>query len=125
MCLATTWLYCHQRIFSPAAEQAENHANVKNERFHRQLKVILKSFFKAQEPNALHNIPLQLGQACQRVNLYVPLQFFIGDVEGGDQLASRQTFKGEICCRLCCTCVMFLLPTAHARIYNVNVFVCG
>jgi hypothetical protein len=45
-----------------------------------------------------------LGQACQRVNQYVPLQFIIGNVEGGDQLASRQTFEGKICCWLCCTC---------------------
>jgi hypothetical protein len=45
-----------------------------------------------------------LGHAGKWVNLYVPLQFIIGDVEGGDQLASRQTFKGEICRRLCRTC---------------------
>jgi hypothetical protein len=100
----THWALLPTKNIFFTAEQAENHANVKNERFHCQLEVILKSFYKAQEPKALHNIPLQLGQACQHVNLYVPLQFIIGDVEGRDQFASHQTFKGEICCRLCRTC---------------------
>jgi hypothetical protein len=94
----------NEECFFSIDERAENHANIKNERVHRQLEVILKSFYKAQEPNALQNILLQLGQACKRVNLYVPLQFIIGDVEGGDQLASCQTFKGKICLCLCHTC---------------------
>jgi hypothetical protein len=40
----------------------------------------------------------------QRVNLCVPLQFIIGDVKGGSQLCSRQTFCWEICLRMCRTC---------------------
>jgi hypothetical protein len=38
------------------------------------------------------------------VNLYVPLQFIIGDVKGGDQLCSHQTFCWEICLWMCRTC---------------------
>jgi hypothetical protein len=31
-----------------------------------------KPFYATQEPGALHNIPVQLGNLVQRVNLYVP-----------------------------------------------------
>ena len=86
------------------AERNQNTADVKNERFHRQLEVILKSFKHAQEPGALDNIKLQLGKHSKIVNLYVPLQFIIGDVEGGDQLCSRQSYRGIECERLCRTC---------------------
>jgi hypothetical protein len=66
--------------------------------------VILKSFYAAQAPGAFHDVPVQLGTVVQRVNLFVPLQFIIGDAEGGDQLCSRQTFCWEICLRMCRTC---------------------
>jgi hypothetical protein len=64
----------------------------------------LESYYQAQEPNALFDIPLCLGNKSKRVNLYVPLQFSIGDVEGGDTLCSRLNFYGQGCMRLCCTC---------------------
>ena len=83
----------NEDYFFSAAERDKNKPNVKNARFHTQLNEILKSYRRAQEPNALHNIPIQLGTACKRVNLYVPLQFIIGDVEGGDQLCSRYTYR--------------------------------
>jgi Plavaka transposase len=94
----------NEDYYFSAAERDKNIPNVKNERFHTQLAVILHSYRRAQEPNALHNIPLQLGSACKRVNLYVPLQFIIGDVEGGDQLCSRYNYRGAACKRLCRTC---------------------
>ena len=34
----------------------------------------------------------------------MPLQFIIGDVEGGDQLSSRFSYRGKSCQRLCRTC---------------------
>jgi hypothetical protein len=96
--------------FFSAAERGQNNADIKCKCFHRQLEVILKSFYAAQEPGALHDVPVQLGNVVQRVNLYVPLQFIIGDVEGGDQLCSCQTFRREICLRMCRTCdVVYVL----------------
>jgi hypothetical protein len=100
----TLGFIANEEYYFSAAERNENKPNVKNERFHTQLNEILKSYRRAQEPNALHNIPLQLGSACKRVNLYVPLQFIIGDVEGGDQLCSRCSYRGKACKRLCRTC---------------------
>jgi hypothetical protein len=94
----------NEDYYYSAAERDVNSPNVKNERFHTQLHEILQSFRQAQEPNALSDISLQLGTAIQRVNLYVPLQFIIGDVEGGDQLCSRWSYRGTACKRLCRTC---------------------
>ena len=94
----------NEEYYFSAAERDVNDANTKNERFHTQLHEILRSFKDAQEPGALHGIPIQLGTSSKLVNLYVPLQFIIGDVEGGDQLCSRWTYRGTQCRRLCRTC---------------------
>jgi hypothetical protein len=100
-------------FFSNAKIQAST-PDTKNECLHRQLEEILKSFYQAQEPNALFDIPICLGNVSKFVNLYVPLQFIIGDVmplqfiigdvEGGDHLCSRQTYRGNACLCLCRTC---------------------
>jgi hypothetical protein len=92
------------KIFFPNAKLQANTPDTKNEHLHRQLEEILKSFYQAQESNALFDIPICLGNVSKRVNLYVPLQFIIGDVEGGDHLCSRQTYCGKTCLRLCRTC---------------------
>ena len=94
----------NEDYFFSAAERDVNDANTKNERFHTQLHEILRSFKQAQVPGALHGVSLQLGTATKIVNLYVPLHFIIGDVEGGDQLCSRWTYRGLQCLRLCRTC---------------------
>jgi hypothetical protein len=94
----------NEDYFFSAAERNADNADVKNERLHVQLHTILKSFKKAQKPNELLNMKLQLGSASKEVNLYVPLQFIIGDVEGGDQLCSRFSYRGMACNRLCRTC---------------------
>jgi hypothetical protein len=90
-------------FFSNAKIQA-NTPNTKNQPLHWQLEEIHKSFYQAQEPNALFDIPFCLGNVSKQVNLYVPLQFIIGDVEGGDHLCSRQTYRGKACLRLFWTC---------------------
>jgi hypothetical protein len=93
-----------RRFFFSNAELQANTPDTKNKRLHRQLAEILKSFYQAQEPNALFDIPICLGNVSKRVNLYVPLQFIIGDVEGGDHLCSRQTYRSKTCLRLRRTC---------------------
>jgi hypothetical protein len=77
---------------------------MKNKRYHCQFSVILESYYQAQEPNALFDIPLCLGNKSKRVNLNLPLQFIIGDVEGGNTLCSHFNFYGQGCMQLCCTC---------------------
>ena len=102
-------------FFSPA-ELKVNDTGVKSERFHRQLEAILKSFKRAQAPGALSNIPLQLGPHVKNVNLYVPLQFIIGDVKGGDQLASRVDYRQKACTRLCRTCDVSTLNAGNTNL---------
>jgi len=94
----------NEDFFFSTAERNEDDADVKNERFHVQLDTILASFKKAQQPNQLRGMKIQLGNASKTVDLYVPLQFIIGDVEGGDQLCSRFAYRGISCQRLCRTC---------------------
>ena len=94
----------NEDFFFSQAEPNENSADEKNARFHVQLDLILSSFKKAQQPDQLRQIKLQLGNASKTVDLYVPLQFIIGDVEGGDQLSSRFSYRGKSCQRLCRTC---------------------
>ena len=85
-------------------QRSENDADTKNERFHTILKSILQSFKNAQVPGALRNLNLQLGEHVKRCDLYMPLQFIIGDVEGGDMLCSRYHYRMLKCNRLCRTC---------------------
>ena len=85
-------------------QRAENDADTKNERFHTILKSILQSFKDSQIPGALHNLLIQLGPHIKRCDLYMPLQFIIGDVEGGDMLCSRYHYRQLKCNRLCRTC---------------------
>jgi hypothetical protein len=54
----------------------------KNDQLHRQLEEILKSFCHAQEPNAQCDTSIQLGKPSKWVDLYVQLQFIIGNAEG-------------------------------------------
>ena len=44
----------------------------------------IQSFIEAQQPEALNNIYLQLGDKAKYVNLKIPLAFIIGDNQGGD-----------------------------------------
>jgi hypothetical protein len=94
----------NEGFFFSASEIEANKPDVKNAPFHCQFCITLESYYQAQEPNALFDIPLCLGNKSKRVNLYVPLQFIIGDVEGGDTLCSRFNFYGQGCMQLCWTC---------------------
>ncbi len=94
----------NEDYYYSAAERNVNDADTKSERFHTQLHEILRSFKDAQQPGGFHNALLQLGNKTKTVNLYVPLQFIIGDAEGGDQLVGRQSYRGDKAKRLCRTC---------------------
>ena len=89
---------------------------MKSHRFHLILDCILETYKKAQKPGALRHSAITLGKYRRVVNLYVPLQFIIGDVEGGDQLCGRKGGRGMTCLRLCRTCDV---STACAA--NVNI----
>ena len=65
----------------------------------------------------MNDITLQLWGIRQKVDLYLPLSFIIGDVEGGDALSGHNGSKGRTMngARLCRTCD---ISTAHALVTN-------
>jgi hypothetical protein len=83
---------------------------------HKILDCILESFKAAQQPGALSNSTIRLGRIAKVVNLYVPLQFIIGDVEGGDQLSSRYSYRQIQCPRICRTCDVSTLDCTRTDI---------
>lgn len=94
----------NEEVFFSGKEREKLSADGKSQRLHRILECIIESFMAAQRPGALANSTIRLGREQKVVNLYVPLQFIIGDVEGGDQLCSRWNYRRESCKRLCRTC---------------------
>ena len=64
----------------------------------------IKSFIEAQQPDAMNNIYLQLGDKAKYVNLKIPLAFIIGDNQGGDQIAGRTCHYGIHAKRISRTC---------------------
>ena len=91
----------NEDYYFSTAERNINDPDIRNLCFHTQLQTILHSFKQAQQPHQLDGINIQLGTFSKLVNLYVPLQFIIGDVEGGDQLSSQFTYCSKSCHRLC------------------------
>jgi hypothetical protein len=94
----------NETVFFSGSERKKHSPNGKSERLHRILECILESFREAQLPGALSCTNIRLGRQEKIVNLYVPLQFIIGDVEGGDQLCSRWSYRLKTCKRMCRTC---------------------
>jgi hypothetical protein len=98
-------------VFMGAAEKSVLGADKKNERFHKILGGILKSYIQAQHPSQLNNITMQLGPYTKMVNLYLPLAYIIGDIEGGNQLCGYKGFTRMECNRVSMTCNC---PTSRA-----------
>jgi hypothetical protein len=54
----------------------------------------LASFIKAQQPGAMDDVYLPLGDKGKVVNMLIPLAFIIGDNQGGDGIAGRAAYYG-------------------------------
>ena len=79
-------------------------AAVKQIRLFKLFHAGIKSFIEAQQPGALNNIYLPLGDKAKHVNLKIPLAFIIGDNQGGDQIAGRICHYGLSAKRISRTC---------------------
>ena len=64
----------------------------------------LKSFIQAQQPGALDNSYLVLGDRAKYVNLMIPLAFIIGDNQGGDNISGRTCHYGITARRISRSC---------------------
>jgi hypothetical protein len=77
--------------YSSATTKKKLTKDQKSLRRHQMLHKILESFIRAQQPGALDNVRLHLGDQSKMVNLKVPLFYIIGDIKGGDEIAGRNT----------------------------------
>jgi hypothetical protein len=89
--------------FSSAQNKALS-ADIKNQRFHNILRGIFDTFIRAQSPDEMNEITLQLGPHTKKVNLYLPLAYIIGDIEGGNQLTGYRGYARVTCPRISMTC---------------------
>jgi hypothetical protein len=71
-----------ETVYFSGSKRKQHSASGKSQSLHRMLDCILESFKAAQLPGALSNTKIQLGRKEKVVNLYVPSQFIIADVEG-------------------------------------------
>jgi hypothetical protein len=106
----TLGFIANESVYFSNKERNELGADLKSHRKHLILDKILESFKAAQRPGALRNFNITLGRITRAVDLYLPLQFIIGDVEEGDQLCSRYSYRLHACPRICRTCDV---PTIH------------
>jgi hypothetical protein len=99
-----------------AMEQKEFKSDVKNQRLHNIIRGILRTYIAAQAPDQLNGINLQLGPHSKVVNLYIPLAFIIGDIEGGNQLSGYRGFSRMDCPRVSMTCDCSTENAANIRV---------
>ena len=50
--------------------------------------MLLETLLDAQLPNALDGIELTLGSVTKTVNIHVPVNFIIGNMQGGDKICA-------------------------------------
>jgi Plavaka transposase len=62
----------NQDIEFSGAQQKELSADIKNQCLHNILFGIFDTYIKAQSPDEMNNITIQLGPAVKKVNLYLP-----------------------------------------------------
>jgi hypothetical protein len=79
-------------------------SHLKYQRLHAIFKVILETLIDAQAPNALNGIELTLGGVTKTVNLSVPVNFIIGDMQGGDKICACSPCYSNKMQRLCRKC---------------------
>ena len=73
-------------IYYSQIQRSKTPAQVKLIRLFKLFSVALKSFIEAQQPGAMNNSYLVLGDKAKYVNLMIPLAFIIGDNQGGENI---------------------------------------
>jgi hypothetical protein len=74
------------------------------QRLHNIFKAILEMLVDAQAPHALDRIELTLGGVTKTVNMHVPVNFIIGDMQGGDKICACSPCYSNKMQRLCRKC---------------------
>ena len=79
-------------------------SHLRYQRLHNIFKVLLETLLDAQLPNALDGIELTLGGVTKTVNIHVPVNFIIGDMQGGDKICACSPCYSNKMQRLCRKC---------------------
>ena len=79
-------------------------AHLRYQRLHAIFKIILETLLDAQLPHALDGIELTLGGVTKTVNIHVPVNFIIGDMQGGDKICACSPCYSNKMQRLCRKC---------------------
>ena len=85
-------------------EEKQFTTHLKYTRLHQILDVILKSYKACQQSTLLEHTLLRLGDEAKYVDLKVPCFFIIGDMQGGDKMASSAVSYSNKMNRLCRKC---------------------
>jgi hypothetical protein len=117
----------NKEIFFSNAKIQANTPSTKKEYLHRQLEEILKSFYQAQEPNALFDIPICLGNVSKCVNC---MCHYNSELVMSKAVITTCAAAGLIVAKLvyaCVGCVMCQLPMPlkqilHAHGYMLLIF---
>jgi hypothetical protein len=79
-------------------------AAVKQARLFKLFHAAIQSFVAAQQPGAMDDIYLPLGDKAKDVMLVIPLAFIIGDNQGGDAISGRIIYYGLSAKRISRSC---------------------
>jgi hypothetical protein len=109
----------NEDVFFSVSERKELSADLKNKRFHTILRAIFSTYIEAQQDDALNEKTIQLGPHLGSVNLYLPLAYIIGDVEGGNALTGFRGSTKKDCPRVGRTCDCST-PDAHNTSIECN-----
>ncbi len=93
-----------KKNFHSSAQWGKMDKVLKSRRENIFFKAVLQSFLEAQQPIALLDVPITLGNKTKIVNLKVPLAFIIGDIQGGDNICGRSAYYKDDAKRICHMC---------------------
>jgi hypothetical protein len=81
-------------------------SHLKCQHLHSIFKVILETLLDAQSPHVLDGVGLNLGGVTKTVNIFVPANFIIGDMQDGDKICACSPCYSNKMQWLCCKCNM-------------------
>jgi hypothetical protein len=92
MASSIAYIPCEQYYLQKQYKEFDT--NMKQYRYFQLYEADLASFIQAQQPGAMDNVYLQLGDKGKDVNMYIPFPFIIGDNQGGDNICGRAASYG-------------------------------
>ena len=92
------------KLLTSSNQEKQFSTDLKSTRLHQVLKTILASFVKFQKEDHMKPISLAFGNNKRNMVLKTPCFFIIGDMQGGDKMASSSVCYSNKINRLCRKC---------------------